>query len=160
MIKTDAYYKNGKLELPYMEQLRDRLRDLEGLKLLVTIEKFPETASPNQHGYYRAVNRWLTYNTETFGGWGEDMIHSFAANMFLAEPIIFRVKTKSGAVKEYVQNEVPSTSKLSKSGMSAFMQKWFDYLSYEHGIEVPPPEYFHYSVVTLNDSSLNIDEQL
>jgi len=94
-----------------------------------------DEVSESQHGYYRAgICRWLVKNTEEFGGWLEEEVHQFFADMFLGVTRIFLHKEE-----HHEKRIVLSTGSLNKEEMSEFVMRVLAWLA-GHGITPPDPE--------------------
>lgn len=141
MIKTEAVINsNNQLFMPYLK--KERLSDLQGKRILVTIEEYPEEVTPAAHGYYRLLNKWLAENTETFGGWLTEDIHDFARSLFLNRSVTFKWTDKQGKVHSEHKEYLESTSRIGKKKMAQFVTNWRDWLLAEQNIETPEAEHF------------------
>ena len=111
------------------------LAEYEGKEIIERIEEFSGKVSDKQRAYYFATNRWIIRSCESFGGWTEEEIDSFARSMFLVEK---KVKTTINHELEY--NEIKSLKDTSKDEMREFIKSWLEWLSFNEGIYAPSPE--------------------
>lgn len=142
MSKEPIYHHYGKvvkghLVFQYPELYQSVKNKLEGKEFdLVLKEKFKKVTL-DQHGYYRAgiIREALRY--ESFGGWTEDELHDFFADMFLKETV---VKTIDGT--QYPVTSIRSTKDLSVQEMKEFIERVIQWLA-EHDIVVLTPEQYY-----------------
>ncbi len=127
---------NGEVKYYRPEMLKEFLKKFEGHAVDVLFEPHNPDASRESHGYYRALNRWLSQNTESFGGWDADDIHSWAIDQCGTIYKSYPYKDGYREVKRRL-----SLSNISKRDMRWFMDRWIKYLATEHEIVVPEPTY-------------------
>jgi len=136
MIQLKGIIIDGKLIPNNSEKHESMLSKLEGKTVYYYIDD-TSSFTKNQMGYYRALNTWLSKDTEAFGGWDTNDIHQFAATLFASEK-----KTYFIDGKKMESLHVESLSQMTKQRMSEFIDSWVNWLSIELEIIVPQPEDF------------------
>lgn len=116
-------------------KLKEFLETNTGETIDITMEVHDPEASPNQHAYYRVINRWLKNQTNIFGGWPEDEISSHAIDECGSETTIRYVGDKTISFTKRINLRTAS-----KTAMNEFLNKWIEYLYTKHDIVVPPPK--------------------
>lgn len=133
--------RNG-VRLYYKPGLHSQLlKDLEGKEFEETLAFRREEATKNEHGFYRVLTRWLTFETELFGGWDENVVHKFFANEFLSHTETQTIHLNDGIEKTVSFKVTRSTAELSKAEMAEFIGKVIRWLA-DQGIVAPDPEDF------------------
>lgn len=137
MIKVKFFGKviNGIVQY-YKPQARETwLKSMEGKEVQEELDEREYEQTNDQRGYYRATNRWLIYNTESFGGYTEDEVHEVALSMCSRH-----VKTAiiSGKVVEITV--ITKTRDMSKKEFSIFLNNWIRWLQLSENIYVPTSE--------------------
>lgn len=127
----------GKKQYYRPKQYANWMLLMEGKEFEEVIQQKIVNPSNDQHAYYRAIVRWLSYETEIFGGWDEDYIHSFFANKLLSRKIVTQIYHNDGSMTSEELIIIPSTAKLTRKEMSEFIQKFLDWLA---GEGIFPPE--------------------
>lgn len=122
---------NGELKLHRPVSFQQLLRALEGKEFEITIQPRRIEHSAEQRGYIHALCRWLTVNTETFGGWEEDDVYRFFMQEYAS-----RVITKEVSGKEVLIRFTRSIKELSKKEVSELIEKILTWLANE---DIHPP---------------------
>lgn len=126
--------KDGKKRYYKPTVHEEAMKALEGKEFMEILEERFVDTTTDQHGYYRATNRWLIENAEKFGGWSEDEVHHFAASLFLTHR---KMIDYGGIPKELII--VESTADLGKKKMRIFIDQWTSWLALHESIVVPEP---------------------
>lgn len=121
----------------YKPKLLQQYLDENKLKIVdVSLELHDPDLTKNQQGYYRVINRFLTRETEDFGGWDEKDLHDYAISVVGTEEVIKYIGEKP--VRFYHRISMATAS---KKKASEFIDRWILYLWHNHQIKVPPPEH-------------------
>ena len=110
---------------------------LEGKEFDEVLKEKRVSVSTDTHGYYRAGVLKTALESEKFGGWDEDELHAFFANMFLKTTF-----TKVVSGREYHVPKILSTGDLSQAEMNQFIEKVVYWLAQEE-IEILSPDHYN-----------------
>lgn len=133
-MKFLAKVENGSLKFTLRTAYENFKNSLEGKFVWIEMYLWEEGATFDQHGYYRATNRWLIDNTEDFAGWMEEEVHAYA----LQKHATFKRMIQKG--KKMVEvSIVEHTRDMSKSRMARFITEFHAELGLA-GIPVPSSE--------------------
>lgn len=128
-----GFAKNEKL-VSYNPLLHNNvLKHYEGKEVEYCIRLKKKKPTLESHGYYRGIILPVCLQSELFGGWTLDRVHSFFANLFLKDVI-----TEEVAGQVHIIQKVRSTSGISKKKMGEFIDQVRGWLS-EQSINTPDP---------------------
>lgn len=134
--------KNGTLIHYNFPLYSQTLSSLEGKEFDLIIKEKHKRVSLDTHGYYRAGIVKECMNYEMFGGWSEDDLHSFFADMFLKYTKMLIVNHDNGTTTQREITRIQSTSELNQKEMNEFIDKVVQWLA-EHEIIIQSPESYY-----------------
>lgn len=124
---------DGEMKWSRKTALQEHLKTLEDKICEVHIDELEDGANVDQHGYYRATNRWIINNCESFGGWDEDDLHDLALEKVATYKKM--VQSTNGRLTEVTKKE--KTSDMSKKRMARFITEWHAWLVLNEDIYPP-----------------------
>lgn len=130
---------NGALVHYNWPLFKQTLSSLEGLEFDLILKEKHKRVSLDTHGYYRGgiIKECMQY--EIFGGWDENDIHEFFADMFLKYT---KTLIRSDINKRILVTKVQSTAELNQREMNEFIDKVIAWLANEGIVIHSPEQYF------------------
>jgi len=112
------------------DRYKEAIKSLEGKDFELVIKEKSKRVSQDQHGYYRKAIISTALEFEMFGGWDNDMVHSYFASLFLSEYKTVMLGDKQVSIKT-----ITSTSSLNRKEMSNYINNCIIWLA-NNGIVV------------------------
>lgn len=129
---------NGNLVHYNYPLFKQSLAQLEGLEFDLVLKEKHKRVSLDTHGFYRGgiVKECLQY--EIFGGWNEDDVHDFFADMFLSYTRTVTIKTENSVIHRNIR-KTQSTAELNQREMNEYVDRVIRWLA-DEGIVIQSPE--------------------
>jgi hypothetical protein len=138
--------ENGKMIFEDKEMFKAKMMMLEGKRSYAIMEEVKQEVTPNQYAYYFAgIIRRECLNSEDFGGWTEDEVHSYLLGTLRG--IEKTIRKKDGLYKSRI---LPDFKKFGKRKMTAYVDEVIAYLQTEHNIHPKPAEHYKYNKYYFN----------
>jgi len=113
------------------------LEKLEGKEFELHLREKVKRVSDDQHGYYRAGIIRTAAQAEIFGGWTEEEIHQYFADMFLG----YSYHKKLGNIT-VERRGTRSTASIGKKEMQQYIEHVISWLALNNIQVKSPDEYF------------------